>query len=159
MIFKIITSTTASDEEFREVLKARIYLFLSMILLGVITMVLSIIFSNGKYAYLTPFTNGIYSGFGGAILVIGIIFMIRTKKVLRNEKRLKETRLWEQDERNKLISQKTRSATAIILIILLYVGIIVSGIFNMTVFWTLWTVIMLYFFIFILFFVYYNKKL
>lgn len=158
MILKVMMSMSATEKDYREILKKRIYLFYTFILLGGITLILSYIFSNGKTAYLSPFLSGLYTGIGVGLFVCGIAFLIKTKKILKDEKKLKEKKLEEQDERNKTIAQKTMSTTGIVLLFSIYLGLIVSGIFNMIVFWTLWVLVMVYFIIFFICYIYYKNK-
>lgn len=159
MLLKSIMSNATTDKDYKEVLKKRIYLFSIMIILGITTLVFTFIFSTGSHAYLSSFLSGVYSGIGSASTILGIIFIIKTQKTLKNEKILKEKRLEEQDERNQMITQKAMYSSAIILAIIAYIGLMISGIFNMAVFWTLWSVLIIFMVTFIILQIYYSKKL
>ncbi|HBL06883.1 MAG TPA: hypothetical protein DDZ33_08185 [Clostridium sp.] len=159
MLLKAIISNATTDKDYKKVLKKRISLLYIVIILGVATLAISFIFSVGKYNYLPDFLSGFYTGIGASLITIGLIFIIKIKKLLKDENKLKEKRLEEQDERNQLITQKSLYSAAIILNILAYIGLMISGIFNLAVFWTLWTVLIIFMVIFVILQVYYSKKL
>jgi tellurite resistance protein TehA-like permease len=159
MLLKAIISNATTDKDYKKVLKKRIYLFYIMMALGTITLALSIIFSTGSHAYLSAFLSGVYSGVGSALIALSVIFIIKTRKILKDEIKLKQKRLEEQDERNQMITQKAIYSAAIILNILVYIGLMIAGIFNLVVFWTLWIVLVVFMLTFIILQVYYRKKL
>lgn len=159
MFLKAIISLATTDKDYRKTLKKRMCMYYIMILLGAITLTLSIIFSTGSLAYLSSFLSGVYSGIGSALIAIGIVFIIRTRKLLKDEAKLKQKMLEERDERNQMIIQKAMCSASTILLIVAYISLIISGIFNLVVFWTLWIILIVYMVIFISLLVYFNKKL
>lgn len=159
MFIKAVMSLATTDKDYRKTLKKRICMYYIMILLGVITFTLSIIFSTGSFAYLSDFLSGVYTGTGSALIAIGIVFIIKTKKILKDEGKIKQKRLAEQDERNQMITQRAMYTSSVILIFLAYISLMISGIFNLAVFWTLWVIIAVYMVIFISLLIYFNKKL
>ncbi len=159
MFIKAVMSLATTDKDFRKTLKKRIYMYYIMILLGAVTLTLSTIFSTGDHAYLSDFLSGVYTGTGSALIAIGIVFIIKTKKILKDEGKIKQKRLAEQDERNQMITQRAMYTSSVILIFLAYISLMISGIFNLAVFWTLWVIIAVYMVIFISLLVYFNKKL
>lgn len=160
MLIKAILSTTVkSDLDFRRVIKQRQILCFIIMILGIATAAFSFYFSTGQYALLSDFFSGFYFGVGTGLLVAGILAYINCRSLLKNEKKLHEKRLAETDERNKAISQKTLFMTSVVLIIILYIALIVSGLFSMMLFQTLLCIIGLYLLIFLISYAYYNKKL
>ncbi len=159
MFIKAVMSLATTDKDYRITLKKRMYLYYTMILLGAVTLTLSTIFSTGDHAYLSSFLSGVYTGVGSALIAIGIVFIIKTKKILKDEAKIKQKRLAEQDERNQMIMQRAMYTSSVILIILAYIGLMIAGIFNLVVFWTLWIIIAVYMVIFLSFLIYFNKKL
>lgn len=159
MLLKAIMPTCTTDKDYKKVLNKRISLLYIMISLGVITVALSFIFSNGKYNYLPDFLSGFYTGIGSALIAIGLVFIMKIKNILKNEKKLKEKRLEEQDERNQMILQRAMSLTAKAIIVIAYIGLLISGIFNLIVFYTLFVIILVYIVIFALSHMYYKTKL
>lgn len=113
----------------------------------------------GKSKYFSDFLSGVYCGVGAGTVAASILFLIKNKKVLTDGKKLREKRLQEQDERNRLISSKTVSTSSLILIALMYAGLMVSGIFSLTVFWTLWIVLVGFALLITVLYQYYSKKL
>ena len=159
MLMKAIVSQAPTDRDYTRVLKNRMKLFGAAAALGVLTDVLAVIFSTGNTAYLPSFLSGVYTGVGAGLIMISILMMLRTREILKDEKKVKEQRLKEQDERNQMIAQKSLYMAGIILIFGIYIALLISGIFNMAVFWTLFIVAMSYMVIFTAISVYYNKKL
>jgi uncharacterized membrane protein len=159
MLLKAIISNATTDKDYKNVLKKRMYLFYIMMALGTLAIALSIIFSTGNHAYLSDFLSGAYTGVGSALITLSVIFIIKTRKILKDERQLKQKRLEEQDERNQMITQKSIYSAAIILNILAYIGLMVAGIFSLVVFWTLWIVLIVFMVTFILLHIYYSKKL
>lgn len=159
MLLKAIISLATTNKDYRKTLKKRICLYYVMILLGVITLTLSIIFSTGDHAYLSDFLSGVYTGTGSGLIAIGIVFIIRTSKLLKDEVKLKQKMLKERDERNQMITQRAMYTASTIMFFISYIGLLIFGIFNMAVFWTLCIILIVYMVIFISLLVYFDKKI
>lgn len=160
MFMKVmIASTTENEEEYRGILKNRQIFHYVMIVLGLVCIGGSIFMTIGKSKYFSDFLSGVYCGVGAGTVAASILFLIKNKKVLTDGKKLREKRLQEQDERNRLISSKTVSTSSLILIALMYAGLMVSGIFSLTVFWTLWIVLVGFALLITVLYQYYSKKL
>ncbi len=86
MLLKAIISNATTDKDYKKVLKKRISLLYIVIILGVATLAISFIFSVGKYNYLPDFLSGFYTGIGASLITIGLIFIIKIKKLLKDEK-------------------------------------------------------------------------
>ncbi len=85
----------------------------------------------------SDFSEGFYVGLGSALIVTAIIKIIQYIRLLKNKEALKKREIYEEDERNKMIGLKTWSYSGYVMFVLLYVGIIVAGIFNVVVMKTL----------------------
>ncbi|ADL50244.1 hypothetical protein [Clostridium cellulovorans] len=154
MILKMLMSQTGTDKDYKEVLKKRIGLCYVVVVLGLSTLGLALFFSS----HLSSFLSGVYTGIGAGLIGAGIALIIKMKRVLKDEKKIKQKRLSEQDERNIMINQKAVQASTIVILVLAYLGLMVSGIFNLIVFWTLWVVVAVFMVVFVIFSFYYNKK-
>ena len=64
------------------------------------------------------------------------LFWVKVRNLLKNPELQKKTRIQEQDERQTLIAMKTCSSALMILIGLAYFALLLSGMFNATVFFT-----------------------
>ena len=71
------------------------------------------------------------------LFVVGLLNTLKNRKLLLDEKALKEKEIEENDERNKVIELKTWAYTSYTLIIGLFFGIIIASIFSEVVMFTL----------------------
>ena len=69
------------------------------------------------------------------------LFWVKVKNLLKDPELQKKTRIQEQDERQTLIAMKTCSSALMILIGLEYFALLLSGMFNATVFFRLLAVL------------------
>lgn len=86
--------------EFKKKLKQRLYIAISYITLGLILVTTAL--ENG-------FENHFISSFGIALLVMGILRIIRYMKTTKDEKSIRRQELAETDERNLMISERAKS--------------------------------------------------
>lgn len=89
----------------------------------------------------TPSVPGFVKGFNmGAFSGIELILVFFTVKYfvsMKNEDALKKLYIEENDERTKMIMEKTGAVGMLLFIIVSAIGAIVAGFFNQTVFYTL----------------------
>lgn len=86
--------------EFKKKLKTRLYIALSYIVLGIV-----LIAANA----LNHFENDFFLSFGIALLVMGIIRLIRHRKVTKDESTIRRQEVAETDERTLMMAEKARS--------------------------------------------------
>ena len=86
--------------EFKKKLKTRLYIALSYIVLGIV-----LIAANA----LNHFENDFFLSFGITLLVMGIIRLIRHRKVTKDESTIRRQEVAETDERTLMMSEKARS--------------------------------------------------
>lgn len=151
-------SNAKTDEEYKEVLKGKIKLYYFLACLGVITLLISYICSNYVQLKQGNFLSGVYFGIGVALVVMGILRVVMTKRMLKDDKKLHEIRLNVQDERTKALSQKAMATAGLIILVFAYIGMLVMGFFNLAVFWTFWIMVMGYLLVYLLVRQYYNQK-
>jgi len=127
-------------EQYRKLLKRRIYLFTALIFLSVFLLmgsILGLFETNGGGDFVGGLLEGFQSGLITGLMAIFVFFIVRYAAVLRDDKKLKEQYNRENDERRKTIKEKSGgNAMLASTIIILFAGII-SGYFNQTVFFTL----------------------
>lgn len=86
--------------EFKKKLKTRLYIALSYIVLGIVLIAADA---------LNHFENDFFLSFGIALLVMGIIRLIRHRKVTKDESTIRRQKVAETDERTLMMSEKARS--------------------------------------------------
>ena len=86
--------------EFKKKLKTRLYIALSYIVLGIVLIAADA---------LNHFENDFFLSFGIALLVMGIIRLIRHRKVTKDESTIRRQEVAETDERTLMMSEKARS--------------------------------------------------
>ena len=127
-------------EQYRKLLKRRIYLFTALIFLSVFLLmggILGLFETNGGGDFVGGLLEGFQSGQITGLMAIFVFFIVRYAAVLRDDKKLKEQYKRENDERRKTIKEKSGgNAMLASTIIILFAGII-SGYFNQTVFFAL----------------------
>lgn len=80
-------------------------------------------------------------GTGTGLVIIGAFDVYKKMKLLKNPEQLKRSKIQEKDERQALIGMKTSASTLMIMMGLEYFALLLSGMFNSTVFFTLLAVL------------------
>lgn len=146
MLFRSMWEPAKTDEEYREKLKRRRDFIPVMVVSGAASIVVSVLlirFREGK-----EFISGLYMGLGCGILAVSVVWFLRIRNTLQDEKKLRMKRLKESDERNIQLTLKAHYTAGLLLVMTGYVIMLVSAFFSMQVFWTVWGLIMLYFVLF-----------
>lgn len=86
--------------EFKKKLKTRLYIALSYIVLGIVLIAADA---------LNHFENDFFLSFGIALLVMGIIRLIRHRKVTKDESTIRRQEVAETDERTLMMNEKAKS--------------------------------------------------
>jgi len=86
---------------------------------------------------LDNFKTGVQFGFGAGLYIVILVFWIKAIHAVRNPDKLKSLYIAETDERKLFIKQKSGTLGAMITLVGLIIGIVVSGVFDDTVFLTL----------------------
>ena len=96
---------------------------------------------------LPEFAHGFYSGASCGIMLVGAIFFARCRWLLRHPQKAKAQIVRENDEREKLILQKSMSAGWIVIYFLLAAALLITAPLNRIVFRTLFCVFIASFFV------------
>lgn len=158
MLFRLFNAREGDD--YRAVLKGRCVLFAVFIALGFTTLAVSLFLaifdvldSSISYAI------GFYAGVGIGVAVACLVGLISTRRLMKNEQKMRLEFIKETDEREKEVTLRAASATALALIAVAYVAMMVTVVLNRTVFYTLLAVAVVFFVVFLSSRAYYAKKL
>ncbi len=155
----LCTTTAATNEEYREVLKKR------NIWMAVLALTGALIAGSTFYAYqsqramLPEYIMGVYCGFGTGIFLAGILFLIKNLILLGNEEKLKQSRLENADERLDEINKKAARTTLMVLLIVVAAFCMVLGIYEPVLIKALLFFVNVFVFTYIITFTYYKKKM
>ena len=131
MLVKVLSHALASGADYEKTLKTRRNLSVLGMILGLIVLVIVNLWTPDADLTFADFFKGVYLGTG----------IVKVKNLLKDPELQKKTRIQEQDERQTLIAMKTCSSALMILIGLEYFALLLSGMFNATVFFTLLAVL------------------
>ena len=141
MLVKVLSHALASGVDYEKTLKARRNLSVLGIVLGLVVLVIVNLWKPEADLAFADFLKGVYTGTGIGLMLFSALFWVKVRKLLKDPELQKKTRIQEQDERQTLIAMKTSSSALLILIGLEYFALLLSGMFNATVFFTLLAVL------------------
>ena len=135
--------------DFEKRCRSRIAMSGVVIVLGIVSLLL-VVLTKGHVPvfYLEPeaadFVSGFYTGIGFGLVVAGAITIVQNVRYLKNADLKKQRRIYETDERNRMLGLRSWAYSGYAMFLLLYVGILVSGFISVTVMKTLLAVIAVY---------------
>lgn len=122
-------TTAATNEEYRKIIKERNCYMAVLVIVGIVIAAAAFIADAKGMTALPEYMLGVYSGTGTGIALAGIILFVRNLILLKDENKLKESRIENSDERLAQISNLAmRFAFKIMLLAILAVSMI-GGIF------------------------------
>lgn len=125
--------TFKSNEDYKGYLLRQNRIFIGYIAIGFLTTVIITLaeFSEGvkKFITIDEYMKGVYEGVGVALLVIGVVKLIRNLQIIRNEEKLAEMRRGFGDERLREISKTAMRFTAWVMIFGMYLFSLIGGFF------------------------------
>lgn len=86
--------------EFKKKLKQRLYIAVSYIVIGLVLIAADA---------LNHFENHYFSSFGMTLTVMGILRLIRHRKIAKDDASIRKQELSETDERNRMMSERAKS--------------------------------------------------
>ena len=135
--------------DFEKRCRNRIVFGICFILLGAAAIGLS--FAIGNHAMVMYLEQGyrdfmpeFYGGTGFGLAASGVISIIRNLQYLRNPELKEKRRIYETDERNRMLGLRCWAYTGYTMMLMLYIGVLVSGFISMTVAKTLIFVVALF---------------
>lgn len=125
--------TFKSNEDYKGYLLHQNRMFTGYIVIGFLTTVITLLveFSDEVKRFITidDYMLGVYEGIGVALLVVGVIRIIRNLRIVNNEEKLAEIRRGFGDERLREISKSAMQFTAWVMIFGMYLFSLVGGFF------------------------------
>lgn len=156
----IFCGTSArTNEEYKIVVKNRIKISVGIILIGIITAAVAVYAEFYTQTILKDHILGVYTGVGTGLAAGGLILLIKNIMMLKNEDKLKISRLSDTDERIQEIGNKAFRAATYVMLVVMYLVALIGGIFIPELIRALLLVISVFLFAYIVFYSYYNKKM
>jgi len=159
MIGILCGTTVKTNEEYKKVIRNRMKLMLAMIIIGIITAA----FGYGAEFYFKLSINeqmlGVYSGMGTGLFIAGIILWNKNRLLLKNDEKLKESRLNNTDERIQEIGNKAFRIATYAMLGALYAAALIGGLFYPVLVEYLLFVVCIFLLAYVIAYKYYNKKI
>lgn len=119
-----------NNEEYRAVLRKRLIRVRLMCLMGLLVVVNAAVLFNTLFQEVGDWHQGAVYGMGTGLMLGSIVSMLRIRRILADEEKLKKQRLKETDERELEIESLALRQTAKLLLLVMYIlmvfGILVS---------------------------------
>lgn len=129
--FCLMSATKATNnEEYRKQIQTKNKYMWGLILLGLITAVIAYYMEFSGKMKVDDYMLGVYCGLGVGLVASGIAFLIRNKRLLKDETKLKEARLQATDERNVEIGMRAQKIAAIVLLVAIYLVFLIGGVYD-----------------------------
>lgn len=125
------TCRARNNEEYRAVLKKRQRKLSLYLLVGIATAGICLFLHFCTPLKMSEYHLGFLLGLGGGLMLGGVAGLVRIQRRLADEGKLKEFRLRETDERELEVDSLALRATAKILLFVMYLLLLVSGIFDL----------------------------
>lgn len=120
-------SDCKTNEEYKKLIKGRILFFIGVIILGGITLLVTFLGDRYFNLKISEYMMGTYSGVGTALIVVGILLLIKNILLLNNEEKLRKVRIINTDERNKEISLKASRIALAVMLVTMYLVALIGG--------------------------------
>ncbi len=129
--FCFMSATKATNnEEYRKQIQAKNKCIWGLILLGLITAVIAYYMEFSGKMKVDDYMLGVYCGLGVGLVASGIAFLIRNKRLLKDEAKLKKARLEQTDERNVEIGIHAQRIAAMVLLVAMYLVFLLGGLYE-----------------------------
>jgi hypothetical protein len=156
----LLCGTTAkTNEEYKQVVKTRIYRFAVLGLIGVITLITALLAEFYWKLNVKEEMLGVYTGAGFGIVLISVIMIIKNTLMLKDEEKLKASRISNADERIKEISNRAFRTASIIMLIAMYSLALIGGLFYPALVRLLLMIVSIFVFAYFVSFNIYNKRM
>lgn len=126
----LLCGTTAkTNEEYRKVVKVRMLLLTLICIAGAATLVVALLARSYWEVSIAERMLGLYAGVGIGLLVGAFVILIKNAIMLRDEEKLKNSRLNNSDERNQEIRNKSIQFTMAVMLIAMYGVALIGGLY------------------------------
>ena len=138
-----------SPINFEKKCKTRITASCFLMALGVITIALSFLAGDQiPVLYMAAdhydFIPGFYMGTGFGLLFAAIATIIKNVRYLKKPDLKKEREIYETDERNRMLGLRSMAYAGYAMLVILYIGILVSGFISIIILKTLLVILAVY---------------
>ena len=123
-------SKATNNEEFRRQLKAKNKFMWLFIVLGIFSAAVADYCEFFGKMNVDDYMLGVYCGIGVGLVGAGVALLIRNKRLLKDETKLKEARLQATDERNVEIGMRAQKIAAIVLLVAIYLVFLIGGVYD-----------------------------
>lgn len=122
-------TTAKTNEEYRKIIKARMVIVMFVAIAGAATLAIVLLARSTWEVSISEQMLGVYAGMGTGLLIGAIVVLIKDAILLRNEERLKNSRLENADERNQEISNKAIKFTLTVMLFVIYGVALIGGLY------------------------------
>ncbi|WP_294167090.1 hypothetical protein [uncultured Clostridium sp.] len=143
-------SDCKTNEEYKGVIKERIVLFIGIVILGLITLVITLFGDRYLNLKISEKMISTYSGFGTGLTVVGVVLLIKNIRILKNEEKIRKARISNTDERNKEISLKSSKIALGFMLATMYLVGLIGGIWYPAITQVLFNIICLYLIVYLI---------
>lgn len=156
----LLCGTTAkTNEEYKQVVKIRMYRFLCLGLVGAITFVTALLAEFYWKLDVNEQMLGVYTGAGAGILGASVMLWIKNKRLLGNEEKLKASRISNADERIQEISNKAFKMAAVVMLVVMYAAALIGGLFYPVLVELLLAIVSIFVFTYLVSYFVYSKRM
>ena len=123
-------SKATNNEEFRRQLKAKNKFMWLFIVLGIFSAAVAYYCEFFGKMKVDDYMLGVYCGIGVGLVGAGVALLIRNKRLLKDEAKLKKARLEQTDERNVEIGIHAQRIAAMVLLVAMYLVFLLGGLYE-----------------------------
>ena len=123
-------SKATNNEEFRRQLKAKNKFMWLFIVLGIFPAAVAYYCEFLGEMNVDDYMLGVYCGIGVGLVGAGVALLIRNKRLLKDEAKLKKARLEQTDERNVEIGIHAQRIAAMVLLVAMYLVFLLGGLYE-----------------------------
>lgn len=153
------TFPAKNDEEFRAVVRTRMRVMAVFFLLGAATLTVTLLAKFRWTVAVSEHMLGVFSGIGSGLIVVSAIRWLQNRRILSDEKRLREERRKSTDERLIAISHKAFRTAAAALVAALYIALLVAGMFYPVLFSILALLVFVFFVTYVICYYVFEKRM
>ena len=126
--FCFMTETkAANNEEYRKQIERKNKYMWGIIVIGIITAAVAYYFEASGKMQVDDYMIGVYCGIGVGLFAAGIALLIRNRRLLKDDAKLKAARLQATDERNIEIASRSLKIAAMVLLVAMYAVFLIGG--------------------------------
>lgn len=118
-----------TNEAYRKYLKQKSKIYIGVVVAGILMGAFGLAGEFWFQVSVDDFVLGLYFGAGIGLVLVGVLCLRRSKRLMGDEEKLKQARLELGDERLQEISSKAFRMAAWIMVVAMYMGVMIGGLF------------------------------